>query len=180
MIDLLRTRRSVRKYAPRPVASPLVEQVTEAMLRAPSSRGRRPWHFVVVDDPDLLQKLSRAKPHGSSFLAKAPLAIVVCGDEQVSDVWVEDCSIAAFIAHGTAHALGLGSCWIQLRLRVHDDHQSAERYVQGLLQIPPELRVHSIIAMGYPAETKKGHDPRDLDREKIQHNRFTPRRDRAD
>ncbi|MBW2526048.1 MAG: nitroreductase family protein [Deltaproteobacteria bacterium] len=172
MIELLRTRRSIRKFTPEPVDRALVDQVVEAVLRAPSSRGRRPWEFVVVDDRSLLASLSRAKPHGASFLAGAPVGIVVCGDERRSDVWVEDCSIAAFIAHAAAHGLGLGSCWIQLRLRPHDDEQSAEQYVRGLLAIADPLRVHSIVALGHPAESKPGHELGSLDRCKIHWNRF--------
>ena len=110
MIELLRTRRSIRKYTSRPVEPDKVALLEEAVLRAPSSHGRKPWQFVFVTDPALLTELSRTKSHGSSFLGGATLAIVVCGDEQQCDVWVEDCSITAFIAHVAAHSLGLGSC----------------------------------------------------------------------
>jgi nitroreductase len=172
MIDLLRTRRSIRKYATGPIEVGLIDQVLDAMLRAPSSRGRRPWHFVVVDDPLLIEQLSRAKPHGASFLTQAALCIVICGDEQASDMWVEDCSIAAFSAHLAAHSLGLGSCWIQLRLRHHDDQHSAGQYVGRLLAIPVSLRAHSMIALGYPAESKPARDASELDRTRVHRNRF--------
>lgn len=172
MIETLRTRRSIRRYAERCLAPELVEQLQEAVLRAPSSRGRQPWQFVFVDEPELLAQLARAKPHGSSFLAGAALGIVICGDEQVCDVWVEDCSIAAFVAHLAAHALGLGSCWIQIRARPHDEHQSAEQYVQQLLGIPAHLRVEAIVAVGHPAESKPAHAAAELDRKKLHHNRY--------
>lgn len=86
MIELLRARRSVRKYTPRAVDPAVIDRVLEAMLSAPSSRGRRPWQLIVVDDPRLLDDLSRPKPHGASFLAHAPIGIVVCDDEQVSGI----------------------------------------------------------------------------------------------
>lgn len=172
MIELLRTRRSVRKYTAQAIEPDKVALLEEAVLRAPSSRGRNPWQFVFVTDPALLSELSRTKPHGSSFVGKAPLAIVVCGDEQQCDVWVEDCSITAFIAHAAAHGLGLGSCWVQIRERPHDDQQSAEHFVQQLLDIPPQLRVAAIVAIGYPAEDKPGHPKDKLDGSKIHRNRF--------
>jgi nitroreductase len=89
-IDLLRSRRSIRQFEPRPVEQAKVDLLVEAALRSPSSRGFNPWEFVVVDNPELIDRLSKAKPHGASFLAKAPLAVVVCADPEKSDVWVED------------------------------------------------------------------------------------------
>ena len=138
MIETLRTRRSIRKYAKKPVDEGLVALLKEALLRCPSSRGINPWTFVFVDEAGVIDKLSRSKEHGSEFLKGAPLAIVVCGDETKSDVWVEDCSIASIVAHLTAHSLGLGSCWIQIRNRDHSAARTAEDYVQELLGAPEE------------------------------------------
>jgi nitroreductase len=90
MIELLRTRRSIRKYETKVVDGPSLEILKEALLRCPSSRGRNPWSFIVVDQPELLHKLAGAKENGSQFLQGAPLAVVACGDETISDVWVED------------------------------------------------------------------------------------------
>ena len=154
MIDILRTRRSIRKYEKKPVDQDSIDLLKEALLRCPSSRGLNPWTFVFVDDPPVLDKLSRSKEHGSDFIKGAALAIVVCGDESLSDVWVEDCSIASIIAHLTAHSLGLGSCWSQIRNRKHSADRSAEDFLQELLGLPKNLRVEAIIAVGYPAESK--------------------------
>jgi len=95
MIDLLRKRRSIRKFLPKKVTREHTDIIIEAALRAPSSRGINPWEFILVDDPEILGKLSKSKQHGAEFLKNAPLAIVVCADSTKSDVWVEDCSIAA-------------------------------------------------------------------------------------
>ncbi len=170
MIDILRTRRSVRKYEKKPVDGKSVDIIKEALLRCPSSRSINPWTFVFVDDKDLIDKLSRSKEHGSAFLKGAPLAIVVCGDETRSDVWVEDCSIASIVAHLTAHSLGLGSCWIQIRNRDHSATRTAENYIQELLAIPKHLKVESIISIGTPAETRKPLPAEELDYGKIRRN----------
>lgn len=140
--------------------------------RSPSSRSFNPWQFIVVEDRDLLEKLAKAKPHGASFLAKAPLGIVVLGDTTASDVWVEDTSIASMFIHLAASSLGLGSCWIQIRKRDHDPLISADRYIKDLLGIPDNLMIESIIAVGYPDEEKSGHAKETLAYEKVRYNRY--------
>ncbi len=167
LVELLRTRRSIRNFEQRPVEKEKVDQIVEAALRAPSSRGFNPWHFLVVTDPETLGKLSKAKPHGAAFLKNAPLAVVVCADPSVSDVWVEDASIASIIVHLAAADLGLGSCWIQIRKRPHESGTSAGEHIAGLLNLPENLEVESIVAIGYPAEEKNGHPEESLQREKV-------------
>lgn len=172
MIEILRTRRSIRKYEKRPIDEKSLETLKEALLRSPSSRGINPWTFILVDEAHLLAGLSTAKEHGSAFLKNAALAVVVCGDETDSDVWVEDCSIAAIVAHLTAHSLGLGSCWVQIRNRAHTAEKTAEEYVRELLGIPASLRVESIISVGFPGETRTPVPAEKLQYEKIKHNRY--------
>jgi nitroreductase len=171
-IDLLRSRRSVRAFTDKPVELEKIDRLVEAVLRAPSSRGFNPWEFVVVTDPDLLGRLSRAKPSGAAFLANAPLGIAVCGDPGKSDVWVEDVSIAAVILHLAATDLGLGSCWIQLRLREHDQTRTAGEYAADLLGLPVGLEVSAIIAIGYPAQQPAPHPEASLQRGKVSFNRY--------
>jgi nitroreductase len=172
MINLLRSRRSIRKYQHKSIEDGHLETLKEALLRCPSSRGINPWRFVFVDDPDLLAGLSKAKEHGSSFVKDAALSIVVCGDETSSDVWIEDCSIASVVAHLTAHSLGLGSCWIQIRNRPHCKEQMAGAYIRELLGIPSHLKVEAIVAIGYPAENPPAVPKEKLDYRKILTNRF--------
>lgn len=166
-MDLLRQRRSIRRFQERIVEKEKIDLLVEAALRAPSSRGHNPWHFVVVSDLDLIRRLARAKAHGSAFLKDAPLAVVVCADEQQSDVWVEDAAIAAIFLHLAAADMGLGSCWIQIRKRMHDPQQSAEDYVARLLDLPPTLKVAAMIAIGYAAEEKRSHTRQSLQSEKV-------------
>jgi nitroreductase len=171
MIELLRKRRSIRKFTREKVAPELVETLVEALLRAPSSRGYNPWEFVLVDDEELLAKLSRAKEHGSGFLQNAPLAVVVCADGNRSDVWVEDCAIAAILVQMTAVSLGLGSCWAQIRNRPHDAAMSAEEYVRELLGLPEHLHVAEIIGIGHPDEKKAPVPAKSLQYDKVKRNR---------
>ena len=172
MIDILKKRRSIRLFSDKPVDAKQLEKLQQALLRAPTSRGKNPWQFIRVDDRNLLEKISMAKAHGSAFLAGAAVAYIICGDETVSDVWIEDCSIAAISLQYAAHDLGLGSCWAQIRLREHNDNQSAEEYLRTLLTIPEQMRILSIIGIGHPAEEKPGHLAEQLPKDRIHINSY--------
>lgn len=172
MIDLIRTRRSIRSFTGQPLEAQQVDLLVEALLRAPSSRNHNPRQFVLVDDRALLEQLASAKQHGSEFLKGAALAVVICADETRSDVWVEDCSIAAILLQMTAQSLGLGSCWAQIRKRQHDQQTGAEQFVQQLLGLPQQLRVASIIGIGHPAEKRQPLAADKLEYGKVSRNRF--------
>ena len=170
--SLLENRRSIRKFENRAVEAEKIDLLVEAALRSPSSRGFNPWEFVAVTDPGLIKQLAKSKAAGSSWMKNAPLAFVICGDPEKSDVWIEDTSIATTIIHLAAASLGLGSCWIQIRERAHDDSKSAEAYIQELLSIPSGLKILSMIAIGYPSEEKAGHPKSELLFEKVSYNGY--------
>ena len=167
LLDLFRQRRSIRKFTDEAIEADKLEVLKEAALRPPSSMGHNPWEFVFVTDGQLLAKLSKAKPHGSSFLAEARLGIVVCADPEKSAVWIEDASIASIYIQLAAESLGLGNCWVQIRERMHDDTQSSETYIAEFLNIPSNLKVESVVGIGYPAEEKTPHTREKLQDEKI-------------
>lgn len=173
MLELLRKRRSIRAFTPEAIAPETIDLLVEALLRSPSSRGINPWEFVVVDDRDLLSGLARSKEHGSQFLKNAALAIVVCADSTKSDVWIEDCSIAAIIVQMAALSLGLGSCWVQIRKRGHDADRSAEEYLRELLGLPERISVECIVGIGNPAEAKKPVPASELQYDKAKRNRYS-------
>lgn len=172
MIELLRHRRSIRKFTDHPIEDDKIDILKEAALRSPSSKNINPWEFIFVDHKETIQKLKKCKPHGANPLDGATLAIVICADENKNDVWIEDCSIASILLQLTAQTLGLGSCWIQVRERMHSDTQTAEAYIQQLLDIPKNFRVLNIIAAGYPVVTRQGKPASELQYEKVKKNRF--------
>jgi nitroreductase len=171
-IPLIQKRRSIRRFLKKPVEPEKIELLIEAALRAPSSRGLNPWEFIVVSDRELLKKLSKAKIHGSAFLKNAALGIVVCADPAKCDVWIEDTSIASIFIHLAAESIGLGSCWIQIRERMHNDTVTSEEYVSNTLNIPGNIKVESVIAIGYTAEQKKPHPKNALQYKKVHNNLF--------
>ena len=173
MINLLRTRRSIRKYTTIPIDGKMIGMFIEALLRSPTSRNTKAWEFIIADDRELLSELSKAREEGSHHLRDAALGIIVCADSTKSDVWVEDCSIAAILVQMTAHDLGLGSCWVQIRNRKHTELMSAEQYIQGLVGLPQHFKVECIVSIGYPNETKRSIPDSELDYHKIKHNHYS-------
>lgn len=172
MLDILKNRRSIRKYRDKKVEDEKVQQLVQAALLSPTSRNFYSWEFIVVEDRETIDKLAQSKTSGSAFMKEAPLAFVVLGDPQVCDVWVEDASIASIIIQLTAEDLGLGSCWIQIRKRNHSEDVSSEEYVKKLLNIPEDKTVLSIIAIGYPAEDRPALKIEDLKFDKIHRNGY--------
>ncbi len=172
MIELLKTRRSIRKYEDRELEKEKIDTILKAALLAPSSRSKRPWEFIAITDKDLIKKLSESKEHGSKLIEGAPFCIVVIADKECCDVWIEDASIAASIIHLTAHSMNLASCWVQIRERAHKGEEMAESYVRDLLNIPEKYGVECIIPIGYPAESKKAYEDSDLLYDKIHINSY--------
>lgn len=172
MLSLLKKRRSIRRYQNREIENEKVDELIKAALLSPSSRGFEPWEFIVVDDKEILNQLADAKEAGSAFLDGAAVGIVVCADPEVSDVWIEDTSIASINIQLAAEKLGLGSCWIQIRNRNHNDEKTSNEYVKEVLNIPDDLEVESIIAVGYAGEEKSPHREDNLKYQKVFRNSY--------
>ena len=172
MLEIVRNRRSARRFFDSPVDGEAIDLFKEALLRSPTSKNNRPQEFIFVDDQKLIDELSRSKPNGSAFLKGAPLCVVIAADERKSDVWVEDCSIAAITLQYIGESLGLGSCWIQIRKREHSSDISAEKYVRKTLKIPTHLRVASIVAIGHRQDSPERLPLSSLDFTKIRFNGY--------
>ena len=149
VLDAIHTRRSIRKYEDRPVPETLVQRVLAAAMMAPSARNAQPWQFVVITDRELLAEVPRINPY-AKMVARAPLAILVCGDltlEISTGYWVVDCAAATQNLLLAAHGLGLGAVWTGVYPRT-------ERMdgLRRLLKLPEHVVPHSLVALGYPAE----------------------------
>ena len=156
--DLLIQRRSIRKYTEDLLQPEETEMILKAALLSPTSKNSHSWQFVVVEDKAMLQKLANCKPHGSNFVANCALAVVVLGNPLVSDVWIEDASIASFAMQLQAEDIGVGSCWVQVRERQFDENITAADYVRNALEIPMPYEVLSIIAFGKKEKERKPND----------------------
>lgn len=144
------TRTSVRAYTDAPVESEKIEKLLRAGMAAPSAVNKQPWHFIVVTDKAVLSRIPEVNPN-AGMAAKAPLAIVVCGDltkalqDRGRDYWVQDASAASENILLAAHALGLGAVWT-------GTYPSKDR-VEGmtrLLKLPETIVPLNTIVIGYP------------------------------
>ncbi len=172
MLDILKTRRSIRKFQDKEIEKEKIDSILKAALLSPSSRSRRPWEFVLVRDKEALKILSQSREHGSELLEGAPLCIVVLADQEACDVWIEDASIASIIMQLTAHSLGLGSCWVQIRERLDKDNKKSEDYIKKFLEIPQKYSVECMIAVGYPDEVKQPYNEENLPYNKIHFEKY--------
>jgi nitroreductase len=170
--ELIKQRRSMRKFTSEELSQEEVVALMKAALMSPSSKRSNSWQFILVDDEETLRQLSQCKESGAAFVAEAPLAIVVMGDPLVSDVWIEDASIASLMIQLQAEDLGLGSCWVQIRERYAADGTSANDRVHEILDIPLQLQVLSIIAVGHKGMERKPFNEEHLLWEKISINRY--------
>ena len=170
--ELVKIRRSHRKFTDEEISPEHVQSILRAALMSPTSKSQRAWQFVVVDDKTDIEKLADAKDLGSQFMKGAPLAIVVLGDPQKNDCWVEDGSIAAVSMQYQAEELGLGSCWVQMRGRGLADGTPADEVIRGVLDIPANLNTLCIIAVGHKADERKPQNEDNLKWENVHVDKF--------
>ena len=165
-------RRSVRVYTEEPVADEDLKKILSAGLMAPSGKSKFPWHFIVVKDRAMLEKLSACRVGVARMLAKAACAIVVVGDPAVTDTLVEDCTIAAAYMHLEASTLGLGSCYIQGRGRTAENGETTEDYVRGLLGFPADYKMQAVLSLGHIGKPMKPHKEEKLFWDKVHQEKF--------
>lgn len=162
----------MRKFTEQELTQDEVVTLLKAALMSPSSKRSNCWQFVVVDDKETLKKLSFCKEMGASFLANATMAVVVLADPLTSDVWIEDAAIASLMIQLQAEDLGLGSCWIQVRERFTADGTPSGEFVHDVLDIPLQLQVLSIVAIGHKGMERKPFNEEHLQWEKIHLNKY--------
>lgn len=171
-MELIKARRSMRKFTPEELTQDEVVSLMKAALMAPASKRSNAWQFILVDEKEKLKDLSLCKEQASQFIADAALAVVVTADPLLSDVWIEDASIASIYLQLQAEDLGLGSCWVQVRERYTATGMPSDEYVRGLLDIPLQLQVLSVIAIGHKGMERKPFDEAHLQWEKIHLNKY--------
>lgn len=164
------SRRTIRKFKEKKVEKEVIMELMKTALVSPSGRNRKPYEFVVIDDKEIIKKLSVAKESGATFAADAPLMIVILGHE--NPTWDDDCAIASTIIQLKAHDLGLGSCWIQTKEKVDSEGNATDENIKKILGAPSELKVHNMMALGYPDEEKPAYTDADVDMEKLHFNKF--------
>ncbi len=146
-LDIARSRKSCRRFSDVPLSKEEMESIMEAGRLAPSSRKLDDVVLVPVEDIGLIRRLALCRDSSTTALETATFAVIVAADPDVCDVWTEDASIASIMMQLEAEDLGLGSCWVQVRLRSCGDTQ-AQEIVRREASLDPRLQVLSIIAFG--------------------------------
>ena len=168
--DNIISRTSVRSYTDQPIEEEKINLLLHAAMSAPSACNKQPWHFVVINDHKILNKIPSFSPY-ASMVKEAPLAIVVCGDLSKAlkgweqEFWVQDCAAATENILLMAHGLGLGAVWTAL-------YPAEERYLgmQQLLELPEDIIPLNTIVIGYP---KGETTPKDKWKEEnVSYNRY--------
>lgn len=159
--QLLIERRSIRKYTAQPLNPDDVKTIIEAGLLSPTGKNTRAWHFIAVEDPEMLERLSHCKSSGALPVGRCKLAVIVAVDVTESETWIEDASIAAAYMMLQARDLGIGSCWIQVNARLDEAGTPAEDIVAELLGMPEQVQTLCIVTFGYPDEERQ---PQNVDK----------------
>jgi nitroreductase len=149
MIGTIYDRRSIRKYKTDAIDEKSIRQIVEAAMFAPTARNLQPWHFIIVDDRSILNKIMGIHPY-VSMLENAPIAIVVCGDTSISqDYYQIDCAAATQNMLLAAKELGLGSCWCGIYPR-----EERIELFEKLFELSENIKPFSLVIIGVPDEQK--------------------------
>lgn len=148
VMEAIKTRKSIRAYADKPVEEEKLNIILEAGRLAPSASNRQEWRFVIVRGLEAREKLAEAAG-GQVFVRKAPLVIVACAETDEHTMKCGQLSypidVAIALDHMTLAAveLGLGTCWIGM---------FEEKRVKKILDIPERIRVVGLMPLGYPVD----------------------------
>jgi len=146
-------RRSIRKYEDKPVTDDQVQKLLRAAMYAPSAGNEQPWHFIIIRDREVLNKIPEFHPH-TLMLKEAPLAIIVCAD--ISNVkydglfWIQDISASVQNILLQAESMGLGTCWCGVYPR-----EELVKGVSEIINLPQHIKPVSIVAVGHPGEHRE-------------------------
>jgi nitroreductase len=166
-IEAILTRRSVRKYYKKVIPKKIINELLEAAMCAPSAGNEQPWHFIIIDDPNLLGEVPTFHNH-AQMLKNASIAILVCGDINLDEhdgMWIQDCSAATENLLIAVRAKDLGAVWLGIYPR-----KERINGIIKLLKLPKNIMPFSLISIGYPID-KQGKVDR-FNQSRIHHNKW--------
>lgn len=189
VINIIKSRRSVRKWQNKEVPQELIDEILLAALAAPTTHSSELFELIVVDKPELIKELLsdrlqlKTKPHWINSrkwatinglenyeeVKEPPLLVIICGDKSKCpdlESLIASTSCAAENILIATHSIGLGSVWLYVR-----DNQipETEAKVKQILAIPDNQLVLCMIATGYPDESP---EPKVFDKSKIHNNKW--------
>lgn len=150
IIDIIKSRRSIRKFTSEPVSEELVETILEAGRWAPSGLNNQPWRFAVIRDAGLIQEISELT-HYSKVVMSAQVLIAVFLDTEKSYHREKDIQAVGACLQNMlleAHSLGLGTVWLGEIIR-------SDEQIKAILGLASELDLMAVVALGHPDEKPK-------------------------
>ena len=171
LLEIMKHRRSVRVYTGESVPQEKLERIIDAGLVPAIGKGIRSWELIVVTDPETIRALKGARQGGVKMMETAGAVIAVIADSSKVDTWVEDTSLVMGNLHLMADAEGLGSCWVQCRMRTADDGRTSDEFVRSILGYPENYTVEAMLAMGPVKEHPAPRDPAER-RECVHYGKF--------
>lgn len=191
LLDIIKGRRSIRRFKSIPLPKEYLDFVLEAARWAPSAGNRQSWRFIVVTENEMRQRIGqiyqqirggelKSLPADSPYykavserlktnfyrdmFTEAPVHIVVCGIPKESfhmRTYVQDCAIAIQNVLLEAYALGLGLVYINFD---RPEHENLVKQIQKLLEVPEEMKIVAILPLGYPDEQPAAPPRKELDK----------------
>jgi nitroreductase len=152
LIDALRSRRSIRRYQPRPISKDLAASLIDAAQTAPSAGNLSARRYILVSNENMKRILAMAA-YSQEHIESAPLLIVICADVAASSIRygsrgslyaIQDADAAAMCLLLAAHDAGLGGCWNG----AFDDD-----LVREALTLEDGVLPVAILSLGWPAES---------------------------
>lgn len=198
LLEIIKSRRSIRRFKPDMIPMKFVDLILEAARWAPSAGNRQSWRFIVVNESEMKRKIgevyqqirgdeAKQLPPDSPYykamseriktnfyrdmFAIAPVCIVVCGVPKESfrmRTYVLDCAVAIQNILLMAHALGLGSVYINFD---RPEHEDLVKELQKSLEIPEDAKITAILPLGYPDEQPLAPSRKEMD-EIVFHERY--------
>ena len=165
--EALLNRRSIRKYKNQKISKEDIDKILKTAMYAPSAMNLQPWHFIVIDDKQVLIETIKSI-HYAEMLKQSAAAIIVCGDAGIekNESWLlQNCSASIQNILLSAHGLEIGSCWIAI-------HGMDDVYakIKTQFKLPENIVPVSLISLGYPDEEVKAEER--FIEEKIHNNKW--------
>ncbi|BEU86928.1 nitroreductase family protein [Selenomonas sp. TAMA-11512] len=157
LLETIKKRRSIRIFTEESVSKDDLKTIVEAGLRAPTGHGYYAYRILVVTDREKLDAVAACR-NSAKMLLKAPVGIVVLGNTEKSDTWIEDTSLVLGNMQLAATDLDLGSCWVQINLREAADGTPSVDIVRKALDIPAGFTPEAVLVLGHPAQDIAPHD----------------------
>ena len=168
-MEIINKRRSIRSYATKPIEPEKIDLILRSAMQAPSARNQQPWHFLVIQSRETLDKMVSVSQN-AKMLQEAPCAIVVAYEKEHLTAPLmapQDASAATMNILLKATELGLGTCWCGIY-----PHRERMNALTEVIQAPNKYELFSLIAIGYPKDDNEIRFVDRYDENKIHYEKF--------